>query len=185
MHVQVLPSLHACRLQFRSRLFLLCYVAKQRNNDSQSWEQSIQITNRRSPILTNHRRQTLTVLCPICDDFQTLLMSFQKEFNPQTSVKVSYHKTFYAEVLVNLAANRQAERLSLLAFCDCLFNILRGSLHSLKSPPSATRGRAMPWWQGTHMTACGLFVCLFQCLQLLYDFALFLCNSLLSTIVLR
>jgi hypothetical protein len=39
------------------------------------------------------------------------------------------------------------------AACDCLFSIFAATLHIWwPSPPSATRGRAMPWWQGTHLT---------------------------------
>jgi hypothetical protein len=39
---------------------------------------------------------------------------------------------------------------------DCLFSIFAVTLHIWRhSPPSATRGHAMPWWQGTHLTwAC-------------------------------
>jgi hypothetical protein len=41
----------------------------------------------------------------------------------------------------------------LSALRDCLFNIIAATLHTWKaSPPSATWGRAMPWWQGTHLT---------------------------------
>jgi hypothetical protein len=36
---------------------------------------------------------------------------------------------------------------------DCLFNIFAATLHIWRpSPLSATRGRAMPWWQWTHLT---------------------------------
>jgi hypothetical protein len=36
---------------------------------------------------------------------------------------------------------------------DCLFNIFAATLHIWRpSPPSTTWGRAMPWWQGTHLT---------------------------------
>jgi hypothetical protein len=41
----------------------------------------------------------------------------------------------------------------LSAVDDCLFNIFAASLHNWRaSPPSATWGRATPWWQGTHLT---------------------------------
>jgi hypothetical protein len=41
----------------------------------------------------------------------------------------------------------------LLAVHDCLFNIFTAVLQNWRvSPPSATWGRAMPWWQGTHLT---------------------------------
>jgi hypothetical protein len=40
----------------------------------------------------------------------------------------------------------------LSAVNDCLFNIFAASLHTwCASPPSTTWGRAMPWWQGTHI----------------------------------
>jgi hypothetical protein len=35
---------------------------------------------------------------------------------------------------------------------DCLFNIFAAALHIWRpSPPSATWGLAMPWWQGSHL----------------------------------
>jgi hypothetical protein len=41
----------------------------------------------------------------------------------------------------------------LSAVRDCLFNIFAATLHIWRpSPPSTTWGRAMPWWQGTHLT---------------------------------
>jgi hypothetical protein len=41
----------------------------------------------------------------------------------------------------------------LSALRDCLFNIFAATLHIWRpSPASATWGRAMPWWQGTHLT---------------------------------
>jgi hypothetical protein len=41
----------------------------------------------------------------------------------------------------------------LLAVRDCLFNIFAAALQNWRaSPPSATWGRAIPWWQGTHLT---------------------------------
>jgi hypothetical protein len=41
----------------------------------------------------------------------------------------------------------------LSAVRDCLFNIFAATLHTWRpSPPSATWGRAMPWWQGTNLT---------------------------------
>jgi hypothetical protein len=36
---------------------------------------------------------------------------------------------------------------------DWLFSIFTATLHIRKvSPPTATWGRVMPWWQGTHLT---------------------------------
>jgi hypothetical protein len=41
----------------------------------------------------------------------------------------------------------------LSAVRDCLFSIFAAALHNWRaSSPSATWGRAMPWWQGTHLT---------------------------------
>jgi hypothetical protein len=41
----------------------------------------------------------------------------------------------------------------LSAVRDCLFSIFAATLHIWRPPPpSATWGRAMPWWQGTHLT---------------------------------
>jgi hypothetical protein len=58
---------------------------------------------------------------------------------------------FYGEEL--LAPRPTLEDHPLLAVRDCLFNIFAATLHIWRpSPPSATWGRAMPWWQGTHLT---------------------------------
>jgi hypothetical protein len=41
----------------------------------------------------------------------------------------------------------------LSAVRDCLFNIFAATLYICRpSSPSATWGRAMPWWRGTHLT---------------------------------
>jgi hypothetical protein len=41
----------------------------------------------------------------------------------------------------------------LSAVRDCLFNIFAATLHIWRpSPPSATWGRAVPWWQEAHLT---------------------------------
>jgi hypothetical protein len=49
--------------------------------------------------------------------------------------------------------NPKLEDHPLSAVHDCLFNIFAATLHIWRpSPPSATWGRAMPWWQGTHLT---------------------------------
>jgi hypothetical protein len=36
---------------------------------------------------------------------------------------------------------------------DCLSNTFAATLHTWRPSPSATWGRAMPWWQGTHLTS--------------------------------
>jgi hypothetical protein len=51
--------------------------------------------------------------------------------------------------------NAQAGESTLSSARDCLFNIhvFATTLHIWKeSPPAATWGRAMPWWQGTQLT---------------------------------
>jgi hypothetical protein len=53
----------------------------------------------------------------------------------------------------NPTPNPKLEDHPLSAVRDCLFNIFAATLHTWRaSPPSATWGRAMPWWQGTHLT---------------------------------
>jgi hypothetical protein len=60
---------------------------------------------------------------------------------------------FYGEELLAPCPTPKLEDHALSAVRDCLFNIFAGSLHNWRaSPPSATWGRAMPWWQGTHLT---------------------------------
>jgi hypothetical protein len=60
---------------------------------------------------------------------------------------------FYGE---ELSAPRPTPKLGdhpLSVVRDCLCNIFAAILHIWRpSPPSATWGRAMPWWQGTHLT---------------------------------
>jgi hypothetical protein len=59
---------------------------------------------------------------------------------------------FYGELL----APRPTPKLEdhpLSAVRDCLSTIFAATLQNWReSPPSATWGRAMPWWQGTHLT---------------------------------
>jgi hypothetical protein len=60
---------------------------------------------------------------------------------------------FYGEELLAPRPNPKLEDHPLSAVRDCLFNIFAATLHTWRaSPPSATWGRAMPWWQGTHIT---------------------------------
>jgi len=52
---------------------------------------------------------------------------------------------FYCEELLP----PKLEYYLLLAVRDCLFCIFAATLHTRRpSPPSAIRGRPMPWWQG-------------------------------------
>jgi hypothetical protein len=55
--------------------------------------------------------------------------------------------------VVSPTPNLKLEDHSLSAVRDCLFNIFAATLHIWRpSPPSTISGRAMPWWQGTHLT---------------------------------
>jgi hypothetical protein len=54
---------------------------------------------------------------------------------------------FYGEELLAPHPTPMMEDHPLSAVRDCLFNIFAASLHTWRaSPPSATWGRAMPWW---------------------------------------
>jgi hypothetical protein len=58
---------------------------------------------------------------------------------------------FYGKAFLAPRPTPKMEDHPLWAFHDCLFNIFVASLNNWRaSPPSATWGRAMPWWQGTH-----------------------------------
>jgi hypothetical protein len=59
---------------------------------------------------------------------------------------------FYGEELLASHATPKLEDHPLSSVRNCLFNIFAATLHIWRaSPPSATWGRAMPWWQGTHL----------------------------------
>jgi hypothetical protein len=59
---------------------------------------------------------------------------------------------FYGEELLAPRPTPKLEDHPLSDVRDCLFNIFEASLHNCRaSPPSATWGRTMPWWQGTHL----------------------------------
>jgi hypothetical protein len=60
---------------------------------------------------------------------------------------------FYGEELLDPRSTPKLEDHPLSAGRDRLFNIVAAIVHIWRpSPPSATWGRAMPWWQGTHLT---------------------------------
>jgi hypothetical protein len=62
-------------------------------------------------------------------------------------------KLFLRWGVVSPTPNPQAGGPPLSAIRDCLFNLFAATLHIwLPSHWSATRGRAMPWWHGTHLT---------------------------------
>jgi hypothetical protein len=59
----------------------------------------------------------------------------------------------YGEELLAPRPTPKLEDHPLLAVRDCLVNIFAAALHNRRAcPPSATWGRAMPWWQGTRLT---------------------------------
>jgi hypothetical protein len=58
---------------------------------------------------------------------------------------------FYGEELLAPRPTLKLEDHPLSAVHDCLFNIFAATLHIWRPfPPSATWGRAMPWWHGNH-----------------------------------
>jgi hypothetical protein len=60
---------------------------------------------------------------------------------------------FYCGKLLAPRPTPKLEGHPLSAVRDCLFNIFAATFHIWRpSPPSATWGRAMPWWKGTHLT---------------------------------
>jgi hypothetical protein len=62
---------------------------------------------------------------------------------------------FHSEELLKPRQTPKLEDHTWSALRDCLFNIFTPTLH-IGVPPSATRGRAMPWWQEPtcHMDLC-------------------------------
>jgi hypothetical protein len=59
---------------------------------------------------------------------------------------------FYGEELLAPCPAPKLEDHSLPAVRNCFFNIFTATLHIWKpSPPSATWGCTMLWWQGTHL----------------------------------
>jgi hypothetical protein len=60
---------------------------------------------------------------------------------------------FYSEESIAPRLSPKLEDHLFSALRDCLFNIFRATVHiGGPSLPFATWGRAMPWWQGTHLT---------------------------------
>jgi len=65
-------------------------------------------------------------------------------------------KVFYGEELLALRPTPRQEEHPMSAVRDCLFSIFAATFHIWRpSPPSATWGRAMSWWQGTRLTLTG------------------------------
>jgi hypothetical protein len=72
---------------------------------------------------------------------------------PRFLVNICNKKILYGEELLAPRPTPKLEDHPLSAVRDCFFNILAATLRFWRpSPPSATWGRAMPWWQGAHLT---------------------------------
>jgi hypothetical protein len=66
---------------------------------------------------------------------------------PRLHVRFRNKLIFYDEELLAPRTTSKLEDHPLSDFRDCLFNIFAATLHTWRvSPPSATWGRAMPWW---------------------------------------
>jgi hypothetical protein len=83
------------------------------------------------------------------------LKSFIQEIRPGPRLLVVFRNKliFYGKELLAPRLTPKLEDHPLSAVRDCLFSILAATLQNWReSPPSATWGRTMPWWQGTHLT---------------------------------
>jgi hypothetical protein len=83
-------------------------------------------------------------------------MSFIQEIRPGPRFLLIFRNKliFYGEDLFASRSTTKLEDHPLSALRDCLFNIFAATLHSWSaSPPSATWGRTVSWWQGTHLTS--------------------------------
>jgi hypothetical protein len=83
------------------------------------------------------------------------LRSFIQEIRPGPRLLVIFRNKliFYGEELLAPRPTSKLENHPLSGVRDCLFIIFAATLHTWRaSPPSVTWGRAMPWWQGTHLT---------------------------------
>jgi hypothetical protein len=83
------------------------------------------------------------------------LRSFIQRTHPGPRLLMNFRNKliFYGEELLARRPTSKLEDHPLLAVRDCLFNVFAATLHiRWPSPPSATWGRAMSWWQGNHLT---------------------------------
>jgi hypothetical protein len=72
---------------------------------------------------------------------------------PRLFVTLRNKLIFYGEELLVPRPSPKLEGHPLSAVRDCLFNIFAATLHIWRpSPPSATWGRVMPWWQAIHLS---------------------------------
>jgi hypothetical protein len=82
-----------------------------------------------------------------------LVRSIIQRISPCPKLLVNFRTiTFYGEELLAPRPTPKLEDHPLSAVRDCLLNIFAATLHIWRPfPPSATWGRAMPWWQATHL----------------------------------
>jgi hypothetical protein len=72
---------------------------------------------------------------------------------PNASVTLRNKLLFFGEELLAPRPTLKLEDHPLSASRDCLFNVFAATVHIWRpTPPSATWGRAMLWWKGTHLT---------------------------------
>jgi hypothetical protein len=86
-----------------------------------------------------------------------LLRSFIEGIRPGPRLLVVFHNKLilYCEELLASRPTPKLKYYPLPAVRDCIFYIFATTLHTWRaSPPTATWGRAMPWWQGTHLAWC-------------------------------
>jgi hypothetical protein len=83
------------------------------------------------------------------------LRSFIQGICPGPRLPMNFHNKlfFYGEELLAPRPTPNLEDHPLSAVRNWLFNIFEATLNIWRlSPPSATWGRTMLWWQGTHLT---------------------------------
>jgi hypothetical protein len=104
----------------------------------------------------HHRAHKSPPLDPILSQPNPVRPIFNCLSRAKESVQVRgalKHYFFYGEGLLAPRLTPKLEDHHLSAVRDCLFNIFAATLRTWRlSPPSATWGRAMLWWQGTHLT---------------------------------
>jgi hypothetical protein len=85
-------------------------------------------------------------------------ISFIQIIRPRPRLLVIFRNKliFYGEQLLASLPTPKLEAHPLSAVRDCLFNIIAATLHIWRpSPPSATWGRAIPWWFPASKISCG------------------------------
>jgi hypothetical protein len=81
------------------------------------------------------------------------LVPILSQIDPVLLMNFRNNLIFYGEELLAPRPIRKLEDHPLTAVRDCLYNIFAATLHIWRpSPPTATWGLTMPWWQGSHLT---------------------------------